>query len=252
MKKYIQSISFLMMSMSALLVLGFTSCGDDEGYSLDKYWRSIATINKIGDNTYDFTLDSGEKLWVAAPVGLNIDPRNKRAIINYTILSDAQNGYDHYIKLNGLSEVLTKDIIYIAPDDKIKQDSIGHSPVKVFSVWEGGGYLNISFGFNVGGVESHMINLVSAEPDFLKDEDVVKLEFRHNQKNDTEHYPSKSYVSFDLSPYKVEGREGVTIELIWKDFNGETKTYKIEYKYNKPSGAEAKTYEELDTNLNIY
>ena len=250
MKKYIQSIAFLMMS--ALLVLGFTSCGDDEGYSLDKYWRSIATINKIADNTYDFTLDSGEKLWVAAPVGLNLAPKNKRAIINYTILSDAQNGYDHYVKLNGFSEVLTKDIIYIAPDSKIKQDSIGHSPVKVYSVWEGGGYLNISFGFNVGGVESHMINLVSAEPNLSKDEAVVKLEFRHNQKKDPEYYPSKSYVSFNLSPYKVEGREEVTIELAWKDFNGETKTYNIQYKYNDSSDVEVKTYEELDTNLNIY
>ncbi|MFV0538944.1 MAG: NigD-like protein [Dysgonomonas sp.] len=250
MKRYIQSLSILMIS--ALLALGFVSCGDDDGYSLDKYWRSIATINKVGDNTYDFTLDSGEKLWVAAPVGLNLDPKNKRAIINYTILSDAQNGYDHYIKLNGFSEVLTKDIIYIAPDDKIKQDSIGHSPIKVYSVWEGGDYLNISFGFNVGGIGGHMINLVSAESDLSKDENIVKLEFRHNQKNDPEHYPSKSYVSFNLAPYKIEGRDEVTIELMWKDFDGETKTYKIEYKYNKTSDAEVKTYEEFDTNLNIY
>ncbi len=250
MKKYIGSISFLMIS--ALLALGFASCADDDGYSLDKYWRSIATINKVGDNTYDFTLDSGEKLWIAAPVGLNLKSKNKRAIINYTILSDAQNGYDHYIKLNGFSEVLTKDIIYIAPNDKIKQDSIGYDPIKLYSVWEGGDYLNISFGFNVGGVESHMINLVSAEPNFSKDGDIVKLEFRHNQKNDPEHYPSKSYVSFNLTPYKIEGRDEVTIELVWKDFSGETKTYKIEYKYNKTSDVEVKTYEEFDTNLNIY
>ncbi|MFT4222762.1 NigD-like protein [Dysgonomonas sp.] len=249
MKKYRQSILFLMIS--SLLALGFVSCADD-GYSLDKYWRSIATINKIGDNTYDFTLDNGEKLWIAAPVGLNLNPKNKRAIINYTILSDTQNGYDHYVRLNGLSEVLTKDIIYIAPDDEIKQDSIGRNPVKVYSVWEGGDYLNIFFGFNIGGVESHMINLVSSEPNISKDEDIVKLEFRHNQKSDPEHYPSKSYVSFSLAPYKVAGRDEVMIELIWKDFSGETKTYKIEYKYDKTSDVEVKTYEELNTNLNIY
>jgi hypothetical protein len=249
-KKHIQIVLFLMISV--LLALGFASCADDEGYSLDKYWVSIATINKTGDNAYYFTLDNDEKLWVAAPVGLNLDLKNERAIINYTILSDAQNGYDHYVKLNRLSEVLTKDIIYIAPDDQIKQDSIGYSPVKVYSVWGGDDYLNISFGFNVGGVETHMINLVSADPDLSKDEDIVSLEFRHNQKSDPEYYPSKSYVSFNLAPYKVAGRDKLTIELVWKDPSGETKTYKFEYKYDKTSDVTANTYEKLDTNLNIY
>lgn len=250
MKKYIRTISFLMLSV--FFSLGFSSCNDDDGYSLDKYWRSIATVNKIGDNTYDFTLDSGEKLWAAAPVGLNLKPKYKRAIIDYTILSDEQDGYDHYVKLNGFYDVLTKDIIYIAPGDKIKQDSIGHDPIKVYSIWEGGDYLNISFGFNTGGIESHMINLVSAEPDLSGDEDIVKLEFRHNQKGDPEHYPSKGYASFSLIPYKISGRDKVTIELAWKDFGGETKTYKTEYKYNKTTEVIDKTFEEFDTNLNIY
>lgn len=249
MKKYIRTI--LLLIISAVFASGFTSCSND-GYSLDKYWRSIATVNKTGDNTYDFTLDNGEKLWVAAPVGLNLNPQNKRAIINYTILSDAQNGYDHYIKLNGFTEVLTKDIIYIAADNQIKQDSIGHNPIKVYSVWEGGDYLNISFGFYAGGVNSHMINLVSADPDLSINDDHIKLEFRHNQKDDPEHYTSKGYVSFNLGTYKTTGRDKVTIELTWKDFSGETKTYEIEYKYNKTTEAEEKTYEEYDTNLNIY
>lgn len=250
MEKYTHSISTLMMS--ALLALGFTSCADDDGYSLDEYWVSMATINKTGNNTYDFTLDSGEKLWVTAPAGLDLNLANERAIINYTILSDAQNGYDHYVKLNGLSEVLTKDIIYIASDDTIKQDSIGHSPVKIYSVWRGGDYLNISFGFNAGGVETHMINLVSAESDLSKDEDIVKLEFRHNQKSDPEYYPAKSYVSFSLAPYKTAGGDEVTIELTWKDLSGETKTYNIEYKYDTTSDLTIKTYKDFDTNLNIY
>jgi hypothetical protein len=239
--------------LSAVLALEFISCNDD-GYSLDKYWRSMATVNKTGDNTYDFTLDNGKKLWIAAPAGLNLNPKYDRAIIDYTILSDAQNGYDHFIKLNRFYDVLTKDAIYIAPGDQVKQDSIGHDPIKVHSVWEGGDYLNIYFGFNAGGVNSHMINLVSAEPDLSVNEDIVKVEFRHNKKDDPEHYPSNGYVSFDLSPYKTGGRNKVTFELTWEDFNGETKTYRIEYKYDKTddrSGNEALN-ENYNTNLNIY
>jgi hypothetical protein len=250
MKKYIGTISFL--TLSVFFSLGFLSCNEDDGYSLDKYWRSMATVNKTGDNIYDFTLDSGEKLWVAAPVGLNLKPEYKRAIIDYTILSDEQDGYDHSVKLNGFYDVLTKDIVYIAPDDKIKQDSIGHNPIKVYSVWEGGDYLNIFFGFNTGGSKSHIINLVSVAPDLSGGEDIVKLEFRHNQKGAPEHYPSKGYASFSLIPYKISGRDKVTIELVWKDFGGETKTYKTEYKYNKTTEVTDKTFVEFDTNLNIY
>lgn len=86
-----------------------------------------------------------------------------------------------------------------------------------------------------------MINLVSAEPDLSKDEDIVRLEFRHNQKSDPEYYPAKSYVSFSLAPYKVAGKDEITIELTWKDLSGETKTYSIEYKYNTISDLTIKT-----------
>lgn len=243
---------FSIFILFTVLSLGFTSC-DDDGYSLDKYWRSTATVNKIEDNIYDFTLDNGKKLWVAAPVGINLNPKYERAIIDYTILSDAQNGYDHYIKLNRFYDVLTKEPVYIDPNDQRKQDSIGHDPIKVHSIWEGGGHLNIYFGFNTGGVNGHLINLVSAESDLSVNNEIVKLEFRHNQKDDPEHYPSNGYISFDLLPYKVEGRDKVTFELTWKDYNGETKIYQIEYKYDKPDQSGSKTLsEDYDTNLNIY
>jgi len=243
---------FTILILFSVLVLGFASCNDD-GYSLDKYWRSVVTVNKIGDNTYDFTLDNGKKLWVAAPVGLNLNPKYDRAIINYTILSDKQGEYDHYIKLNAFTNVLTKDVIYVASGDQVKQDSIGCDPVKIHSVWEGGGYLNIYFGFNSDGVSDHMLNLVSAEPDLSKEDDVVKLEFRHNKSDDQERYPTTGYVSFDLSPYKINGRSKVTFVLVWKDFDGETKTYEIEYKYDSVSSQTDETLNEnYDTNLNIY
>lgn len=215
----------------------------------------MATVNKIGENTYDFTLDDGTRLWVAAPAYLNLNPKYERAIIDYTILSDKQGDYDHYIKLNRYSDLLTKNPIYIAADDKKKQDSIGYNPIKVHSVWTGGGYLNISFGYNVGGTESHMLNLVSAEADLGANEDVVKLEFRHNAYNDPELYGANGYVSFNLSPYRIEGREKVTLEISAKDFNGEPKIYKTEYKY-KNSGTEPENSIIDDdyntTNLNIY
>lgn len=253
MKKYIKLFSVLILSSA--LVLGSTSCSDDDGYSLGDYWEDLVTVNKIGDNTYDFTLDSGEKLWVAAPAGISLKPKYKRAIINYTILSDKQGEYDHYVKLNGYIDVLTKEAIYIAADDNKGQDSIGYNPIKVHSMWESGGYLNIYFGYNAGNKESHMLNLVSAEPGRGIGEDEVNLEFRHNQNNDPEHYGAAGYVCFDLAPYEVAGKDMVTFNIVWKDFDGTTQSKKIEYKLNGTGATPAKNVIPSAndiTNLNIY
>ncbi|MDR0825176.1 MAG: NigD-like protein [Prevotella sp.] len=253
MRRYVKLFSVLFFC--SVLALGFTSCSDDDGYSLDKYWESLVTVNKIGDNTYDFTLDNGERLWVAAPVGLSLNPKYDRAIINYTILSDNFQGYDHAVKLNGYYDVLTKNSIYIASDDKVKQDSIGYDPIRVHAMWESGGYLNIHFGINTDGTVSHMLNLVSADPDKEIGKNAVKLEFRHNKKNDPEHYPANGYVSFDLTPYKAAGPSKVTFEITWTDFDGEKKAKTIEYIFDeagsRPAGV-ILTKNEDTTNLNIY
>jgi len=255
MEKCIKLFSLLLFL--SVLGLGVTSCNDDEGYSLDKYWEDIVTVNKIGENTYDFTMDDGTKLWVAAPAGLNLKPKYDRAIINYTILSDKEGIYDHYVRLNGFYDVLTKKPVYIAEGDKVKQDSIGHDPIKVHAIWDGGDYLNIYFGFNVSGSEAHMLNLVSDQENLSINDDVVKLEFRHNRKNVNipDKYTTNGYVSFNLEPYKIEGRNKVTFEISWKDFGGKTESKTIEYKYD---GMDASlnenmvTISEDMTNLNIY
>ncbi len=231
MKKYLRLFSVI--ALFAVMAVGFASCLDDDGYSLDKNWRSFVTVNKIGENTYDFTLDNGDKLWIAAPIGLDLKPKYDRAIIDYTILSDKQGDYDHYIKLNSFYDVLTKNVIYIPADDQLKQDSIGHDPIKVLSIWEGGGYLNVNFEYNMGEVSQHMVNLISAASDLDVNNETVNLEFRHNKNNDPEKYKAQGYVSFDLTPYRIAGRDNVKFKISAKDFGGETKMYEIEYKYTE-------------------
>ncbi len=251
MKKYIKLFSVL--ALSSIFAFAYVSCDDDDDKSLDTYWRSIATINKIGDNTYDFTLDDGQKLWVAAPVGLNLNPKYNRAVIVYNILSDEKDGYDHYIRLARYYEILTKKPIYIPENDEQKQDSIGNNYIKVHSIWEGGGFLNIRFGYNAGGYKAHMLNLLSDKTDLGVNDDVIKLEFRHNQNGDPENYGVNGYVSFDLSPYKIAGKEKVKLEVTWTDFGGEKKTKTIEYDLDGVGTQSAEAFpENEDTNLNIY
>lgn len=249
MERYLKLFSMLVVF--PLLTLGFTACSDDD--DIANYWASIATVNKIGENKYDFTLDNGKKLWVSFPSELKLEKGYDRAMIYYTILSEKKEGYDYSVQLGQFFEVLTKKPIYIADEDAVRQDSIGNDAIKVHSMWEGGGYLNISFGFNVGEKEAHMLNLVSSDPDLSVTDDVVTLEFRHNQKKDPQSYPYDGYVSFDLSPYKVSGRDKVTFEIKWKDFGGTTKSKKIEYEYNsKSESSNSLNINNNDTNLNIY
>lgn len=228
--KPIKHIFFLL-----ILALGVSSCNDD-GYSLDKFIVDIVTVNDEESGLPDFTLDNGSGLSVAA-TSTNYKAKYKRAIINYTPLGEIDSNkdtLDYYIKLNRVYDVLTKDPIYINPEDEQKQDSIGHDPVKIHSIWIGGGYMNMYYGVNVGGVATHYINLVSAEPiDPNNLPDVVKLEFRHNKNDDPENYGAKNYVSFDLAPYRKSAGGTIKFEISVKEFGSETpKTYNLEYEYS--------------------
>lgn len=215
------------------LTLGLISCNDDEGYSLDKFWISMATVNDLDEegNGYYLTLDDGTNLHIAAPLN-PYKPKTKRIFANYTILGELTGDYQYAIRLNGVQSILTKDIIFVEPEDELAQDSIANDPIKVISMKEGGGYLNIKFAYNAGGVYAHMVNLVSDQEDLGVGSDVVKLQFRHNQKNDPERYPAEGWVCFDLAPYK-EGATGneVTFEISSVDFGGSTVTKTIKYKF---------------------
>lgn len=225
-----------------VLMLGITSC-DDDGYSLGKFWVDIVTVNDEG-SLNDFTLDNGSQLNVVA-TSTNYRPKYKRAIVNYTIVGDIEDNKkdtaDYYIRLNRIQDILTKEPIYIDPQDEHRQDSIGYDPVKIYSIWEGGGYLNIHYGVNLGDGVTHYINLVSAEPiNTGEQKSVVKLEFRHNKNNDAERYGAKDYVSFDLKPFRKEASGTIKFEISVKEFgNDEPKIYNVEYKYSD-NGSDSK------------
>lgn len=216
-----------------LIVCGFVaaSCNDDDGYSLDNFTVNIATVVDSDDLFY-LKLDNGQKLWVAAPVMSK--PKAERAIINYTLLSDNISNYDHAIRLNRISTVLTKDIIYIDPANVEEQDSIGNDPIKIISIWEGGDYLNIKFGFNFGEKYQHLVNMVADDADFDISNNPVRLEFRHNKYDDPELYGVQDYICFNLKQYKKAALEAGINELKFEiralDFKNEEKTYSIIYK----------------------
>lgn len=214
-----------------LLVIAFSSfiaCSDSDNYSLNNYRINIATVTPEGNQSYSLLLDNGTKLWPAAG-NIYYKPRlNQRVFINYTILSDKMNGYDHYIRVNDMWDILTKPVIKLTAENA---DSIGHDPIRVENLWIANHYLNAEFSFNYGGVRPHAINLVQNFQQEHEVKDTLKLEFRHNSYNSYSDRLFRGLASFDLKPFRQEDKDSIPIQIKVKDWKGE-QTYKLMYKYN--------------------
>ncbi|MDR3193937.1 MAG: NigD-like protein [Tannerella sp.] len=210
--------------------LACNSClNDDNAYSLDKVWYSMATVVPLEDTpAYYLRLDGGETLWPAASaIPWYVPGEQHRALALYTLLSDTYYGFDHAAKVHDLRDVLTKPV---AEDRGEENDAhYGNDPVKIKDLWIGDGYLNVIFGFNYGGSVKHFINLVKRDGTDTPD----VLEFRHNAYQDPAHVWSTGIVSFDLSSLATDGEERkLTVRV--KTFDGD-RDYEVTW---QPAGGE--------------
>lgn len=211
------------------------SC-DDNSRSLGDFRIDIATVVPEGDNTYSLLLDNGKQLWPAA-TAVNITPSDyQRVFLNYTILSDEMGGFDHYIKVNDIWKILTKQAMELNAEN---EDSIGHDPIRINHIWVGGDYLNVSFMFNYGGIRPHAINLVKNMLSSGIDTDIIPLEFRHNSYNSPNTKLYEGFVCFDLRPMRVEDADSINLSIKVKEWANdqvdmiENKTYDVVYRYNQ-------------------
>lgn len=233
MKKY---FLFLLLSVFTL-----TSC-DDDGYSLDKFWVSLATVENPNNEPYFFLhLDDGTILWIGATNYLNYRPATgQRVLADYTLLSDRPEGsnYDHDAKLNDAYNILTKGIVEVTPET---QDSIGRDPIVVRDIWVGSDYLNIRFAYR-GFNKRHMLNLVS-DASKTYDDGKVHLEFRHNAFEDNTTRTLTGWVSFHLASLQ-ENAGGNTLDLVIHVIESEGKevTYEQTYKFNEDNNG-SKTFD---------
>lgn len=218
------------ITVAAGIILAMVSC-DDNSHSLGSFGIDIATVNPEGENAYSLLLDNGKKLWPAASAVRYNPTFNQRVFLNYTILSDAQNAYDHYIKVNDIWNILTKDVIELNAENT---DSIGNDPVKSNAVWVGGDYLNVSFMFNYGGVQPHAINLVKNSLSTVSSDDAIDLEFRHNAYQSDRTKLFEGFVCFDLKPLRSSTTDSVLLSVKVKEWDKDV-TYDVIYRYNDAS-----------------
>jgi len=216
---------FFFLLISVFLV----SCNDDDDdYSLGKYWITTGTVVKSSDY-FSVTTDGGDKLW---PSATNVDPEHledgMRVFVNYTILDDAEesSGYDYYVKINSMSEILTKPIFnFTAETTEEVRDSIGNDAVTITDTWFTDDYLNVQFEYGGGLGFTHFINLVKDTEDLETGDGEIILELKHNKNGDPYNYLQWGIASFDISELQVDGQTSVDIYLRALDKEGE-------YQYN--------------------
>lgn len=205
------------------------SCSDDDGYSLGDFWVTTGTVVETTDYFYVVT-DAGDALW---PSASNVSPGSVedgiRILVNYTILGDADDSetYDYYVKINGISELLTKPIFNFDENtSEAVKDSIGNDPVTITDTWFTDDYLNLQFEYGGGPGYIHFINLVKDTEDLETENGEIILELKHNKNNDPYNYLQWGIVSIDISELKVDGQNSVDIFVRSLDKEGE-------YQYNK-------------------
>lgn len=214
----------------ALVTTLFTSCKDDDGYSLDKYWISYGTISGDGYR-YNIQLDNGSVLYIAA----NLIPYYKavdgqRVMANYTILGDMTNGGNNYaVRLNNVYEILTKKPLL---KSNIDEAEIGNAPINIVDeAWFScGRYLNIKFDFKYKpySTKKHFINLVcddTTPTPFAPDsEGFVNLTLRHNDYGEGQNAWARGIVSFDITELVPDGADEMKVKLHWTEYDGSQKS----------------------------
>jgi len=211
------------------------SC-DDNSRSLGNFGIDIATVIPESGGNYTLLLDNGKKLWPAASAVEYTSLNKERVLLNYTILSEEKDGFDHYIKVNDLWTLLTKNIVELNAHN---EDSIGNDPIKTNAVWVGGDYLNISFHFNYGGKVPHLINLVENKTSTEMINDVIEVELRHNSFESQAERLYEGFVCFDLKPLRQNDVDSVKLSVKVKEWSAQSDSntkeiiYDVVYRYNR-------------------
>ena len=170
-----------------LMGLTFIACEKDST-RIDDYLVEFATVEKE-TTAYRFRLDNG-KLLIPTSAKDYSGKDKQRVVLNYTPLRNDT------IKINYVSDIYTG----IIEEGELPQNH-AKDPVKIQSIWVGGGYLNIIMETEFHSIP-HSLKLwrdgASAN---------VDLYLSHDSNNDPRGYRKKMYASFNLSSLKESSGE---------------------------------------------
>lgn len=207
---------FNLIALALLLALlpGLQSCDDNDSYSLGDFAADWATVRVTGGDTYALMADNWGSLWPAATSIPGYRPVDgQRVLTFFNPLSDNTDGYDHFVKVEWIRNILTKQVEELVPEN---EEEYGNDPVLIYkgNMWIDGGYLNIIFRQNLPAKEKHRVSLVRV-PSLIDDREdgYIRLELRYNTYGDITDYWRDGAVSFNLNSLELEGMKGIKLKL---------------------------------------
>lgn len=229
-------LSKLSLVVIAVIALMSTSCNDKNDSF--KYWVSYGEV-QIGEDYYRIILDNGKILYVTETAVPPYSVQDgQRVVANYTILETMSDGYN--VRLNAISEIRTKDVLYKSQLSEEQLAELGDDPVNIVgSAWfSAGKYLNVDFEVLYSSNDiTHILNLVVDDENSTPDEKIV--EFRHNALGDIPFHSGRGCVSFRVEDLIPEGKDEVNVVLKWRNYRGEERSENMVLKRDRNSLAES-------------
>lgn len=213
MKKF----NFIALALLLVFLPGLQSCDDNDGYSLGDFALDWATVRVREGDTYFLKADNWGSLWPAATSIPGYKPVDGQRVVTYfNPLSDNTEGYDHFVKVERLYHILTKQVEEPKVWTPELEETYANDPILIFkgNMWIDGGYLNIIFCQNLPVKEKHLISLVHL-PSAIDDREdgYINLQLRYNTYGDTTDYWRDGAVSFNLNSLDLEGMKGIKLQL---------------------------------------
>jgi len=204
----------------------FYACEEEEGYAIGNFTTpSWATIATNGDGFYLYD-DTWGTLW---PINQSLHTENngyqptdgQRVIATYNPISDNYYEYDHAVKILSLTEVLTKGVEILTPEN---EETLGNDPITIHkgNLTIGGNHMNIIYQQEIPAENKHRITLVrpASDDELLGEDGYLHLQLRYNTYNDITGYQASNAVSFNLESLPLESAKGIKLKLHSK-VNGE-------------------------------
>ena len=202
-----------MITMVSLSIM-MHSCDDFDGYSTGNFQIRMATVRVISGNAYYLEIDNGKTLFPAATQIPGYKPVDgKRVVADFTLLYDDYEGYNYGVRVNWLTNVLTKQVEDLTAEN---EEEFGNDPVRIYDMWIGGNYLNVEFGLFLPVSKAHRVSLVMNTLVEQPEDDYIHLEYRYNDQDDVSPYERLSLVSFHLGDYGLESAsayKGIKVKI---------------------------------------
>lgn len=218
--------TFVFIFISAMLGIFITSCMDDNNETKARYAEMGVTRTGPDDEPLVITDSESTLQLLDYPSSFDFD-ESERVLLRYSVDEEGTESdlYDYLVDVYSIQDIITKDILELNEENR---DTIGTDRIIINDIWISAGYLNIDFAFD-GDDLVHYINVVKDPGEQPDDSTEIKLQVRHDARDDNMIQRYRGLMSFYLEPLQIED-EG-ELKIIFEDQSFYVEPFSVELTY---------------------